>query len=878
MSPLIHELFEARAVDNPDAVALICDGQEISYLELNLKAEKLAAFLQSIGAGPKKLVGISLERSIDLIIAVLAVVKTGAAYVPIDPDWPLARKEVVLSSKELKAVALITDQAQSRTAFDLQWSANLSHVVLIDADFPELPVESIDKDFVSNFWDNISESSVDRISAAGFLRRVGTFSESEVDEYRDRVLNLCEGSITKNSRVFEIGCGSALIGLPLSSKVKSYIGLDPSDLTQKKNRFTTEALGIANATFETGFAHEISRFDDSTFDCIILASVIQFFPGPAYLQDVLSHAIRLLAPGGTLILADILDPKYRAGNELHVDEDWFRHFVNESKDDLELVVHPRDEGFNNELRNRYDLTLRRIKSATLLKMPEVKNVATKWDIESCTHNLKRKQALPTDPAYVIYTSGSTGTPKGVIVCHDTVINIINWVNNTYNVNKDDRLLFVSSICFDLSVYDIFGVLGKGGSIYIAKSDELRDPELLASILTNGNITIYNSAPAVLQRLVPFFKHINDKLRLVLLSGDWIGVKLPDAVRSFFLNAEIIALGGATEATIWSNFFHVKEVDPSWKSIPYGKAVPHASYYVLDENLKPCATNEKGELYIGGSCLAVGYIDDPELTARKFIKNPFVKNENLYRTGDFARFWPDGNLEFLGRIDNQIKINGYRIELGEIEAALLAHKKITETVATVRTDKSNNQRIVAYYVSNENINHGEIKALVSEKLPEYMRPRAFVKLSAIPLTSNGKVARDLLPEPELEGSGHSQGFENPLEQELSVLWASVLEVKNIGRDDNFFMLGGHSMILATLLFHIEENLKVKLNFREAYLNPTIAQFAELIAQKRAALNSYQYAFDLLVGEELATFYLPKEEYEQKGAPLGATNIRFLGQVQ
>lgn len=883
MPSLIHEFFEASVVNYPNAVALVCGEKKLSYAELNNQAEKMARYLRSIGARPRKLVGVCLERSFDLIVALLAIAKTGAAYVPVDPDWPFSRMHAVLGSKEFETIALITDSARARIAYDLQWSiSKLDKIILIDILTKKPVAESIDEKAVSSFWDTISESAVDRMSAAGFLgSKENIFSEEEVDEYKDRVLELSMSALTKESRVLEIGCGSGLIALDLVPQIKSYVGLDPSEVTQAKNQKIFNNLGYNNVVFHTGFAHDLSRYEQNSFDCIILASVTQFFPGPAYLYEVLNQALSLLNQDGRIIIADILDPQFRLGPEFHVHECWFKNFIQEYNNKniikFELLVHRREKGFKNNLRHRYDITLGRLKeNHTYPEKIIDKYIATQWDVNHCSSNLAPECARSSDPAYVIYTSGSTGKPKGVVVCHDSAVNIINWVNNTYNINTQDRMLCVSSVCFDLSVYDIFGVLGAGASVYIAQREELRDPEILAYILSNNNITLYNSAPAVLQRLVPYFSTKNTTLRLVLLSGDWIAVKLPDEIRAFFPHAEIIALGGATEATIWSNFYHVKKVDPTWKSIPYGKAVPHARYYVLDENLKPCEINIRGELYIGGSCLAAGYIDDPELTALKFIKSPFSTTERLYKTGDFARLWPDGNIEFLGRIDNQVKINGYRIELGEIETALLAHNEIREAVAIVREDHQNSRRIVAYYITKEEsiVSESDLYNTLALRLPEYMRPSALVKLSALPLTSNGKIARDLLPAPECEGSGHAQAFQTALEEELAIMWSSILQVKNIGREDNFFMLGGHSMILATLLFQIEQDLKIKLTFREAYLNPTIAQFAELITKKRST-KSFEYAFDLLIGDTLATFHMPKEEFEQKGAPIGAINIRMLG---
>ncbi len=316
------------------------------------------------------------------------------------------------------------------------------------------------------------------------------------------------------------------------------------------------------------------------------------------------------------------------------------------------------------------------------------------------------QATAEDLAYIIFTSGSTGTPKGVIVRHQPVINLIDWVNRTFDVNPSDRVLFITSLCFDLSVYDVFGLLAAGGSIRVVTEPDIRDPERLLHMLTTEPITFWDSAPAALQQLVPFFPSTRfprgNRLRLVFMSGDWVPVTLPELLMRTFPSVEVIALGGATEATVWSNFYPVSEVDPSWPSIPYGKPIQNSRYHIADPFLNPCPVGVAGDLYIAGECLSTGYIDEPALTAEKFIPDPFgqTPGDRLYKTGDRARYLAGGDIEFLGRVDNQVKIRGFRVELGEIEAALAQHPGLRAAVVVAREDVPKEKHLVAYLVPDE----------------------------------------------------------------------------------------------------------------------------------------------------------------------------------
>ncbi len=309
---------------------------------------------------------------------------------------------------------------------------------------------------------------------------------------------------------------------------------------------------------------------------------------------------------------------------------------------------------------------------------------------------------PLDLAYVIYTSGSTGLPKGVMIDHRGAVNTILDINQRFNVKSEARVIALSSLSFDLSVYDIFGTLAAGGTLVIPDASATKDPAHWAQLMMEHQITIWNSVPALMQMLVEYAtgrsEMLPKSLRLVMLSGDWLPLTLPDQIRILFENVQIVSLGGATEASIWSIFYPIDTVDPAWKSIPYGRPMTNQHFYVLNEALEPCPVWVPGRLYIGGIGLAKGYWRDDLKTQSSFIIHPRTK-ERLYKTGDLGRYLPDGNIEFLGREDFQVKINGYRIELGEIEAALEQHSLVNHAVVTAVGETRENKQLIAYIVSN-----------------------------------------------------------------------------------------------------------------------------------------------------------------------------------
>jgi len=861
----IHQLFEEQVERSPSAVAVVFENEKLTYRELNLRANRLARHLQSLGVGSEVTVGIYLDRSPHMVVAVMGAIKAGGAYIPLDPKWPIARLERILSSQGVGY--LVTEQKYLPTVGQQQGQhPQLNHAICLDVDAPVPPPETVDRNGTRELWDWVARQASDRVTRGGFISSYTgqPLSSAEVDEYQNHVVKLAEPYLGKGKRVLEIGCGSGEIMFAIAPTVQLYVGVDPSEITQERNGEVKARDRLASLKLLTGFADEIDSIEGGPFDLIILASTVQFFPGILYLRQVIEQALAILAPSGAILFADIMDArrkeefqesltafKMKAGqrsdietktnldSELYLDEDFFWDLPARYPAIAKISVFKRERGFENELGYRYDVVIEKEGTPGKTKKHPVegqKHLWTRWHLNQMSAENLGEVANPDNTAYIIYTSGSTGVPKGVIVRHQPVVNLIDWVNKTFQIGAGDRALLVTSLCFDLSVYDIFGFLAAGGSIQVVPSEQLQNPQQLVSLLEREPITFWNWAPAALHQLLEFFPSgMGSHLRLVFLSGDWIPVALPDKLKAVFPGVKVVSLGGATEAAIWSNYYPIETVDRAWKSIPYGKPIQNAKYYILDEYLNPSPVGVPGMLYIGGECLATGY-DDPIKTADKFIRDPFSDRPEarLYNTSDLARYLSDGNIEFLGRIDNQVKIRGFRIELGEIETVLTQHPAVGKAVAIAREDIPGDKRLVAYIVAKTDPpTVRELRNFLKAKLPEYMVPGAFVRLDAIPLTSNGKIDRRALPAPDGSLKASEVGFvapRNAIELQLTLLWSEVLNVSPISVMDNFFDLGGHSLLAVRLMARIEQQFGKYLSLAAIFQGPTISQLAMLLHQE------------------------------------------------
>jgi amino acid adenylation domain-containing protein len=436
-------------------------------------------------------------------------------------------------------------------------------------------------------------------------------------------------------------------------------------------------------------------------------------------------------------------------------------------------------------------------------------------------------------AYVIYTSGTTGRPKGVMVEHTAALNTVLDINTRFGIGPDDCVLAVSALSFDLSVYDLFGALATGGSIVFPAAEHSGEPAGWAQLIRLHSVTVWNSVPTLMMLLLEHLRQhptpSPSSLRLVLLSGDWIPVRLPDQIRTEFPQARVVGLGGATEAAIWSIHYPVERVDPAWPSIPYGRPLSNQRVHVLNTALETCPDWVAGDLYIGGQGLARGYWRDPGLTAERFVVHP-ATGERLYHTGDMGRFLPEGDIEFLGREDAQVKVQGFRVELGEIESTLAEHPAVKSCVVTAHGSVEEGRRLVAHVVPEAGGRPAaeELRRFLDTRLPRYMVPSTFHFVSALPTGPTGKVDRKALSavnpdvvEPAARPDADGTGVVHTIVGEL----AGILGVE---RETNLLAFGLTSVDIIRIANRVEAEFGIRVPLGEFYRDPNVRYLERLIA--------------------------------------------------
>jgi amino acid adenylation domain-containing protein len=465
-----------------------------------------------------------------------------------------------------------------------------------------------------------------------------------------------------------------------------------------------------------------------------------------------------------------------------------------------------------EILRRASVRIIVISRAQLQRMEDA-DIALRYSlivVDELRPTLERAKGLPNvsseDVAYVIFTSGSTGIPKGVVISHDNALTTITAVNNRFQVSSQDSVLALSRLSFDLSVYDIFGMLVAGGTIVFPCAEQGFDPLHWRRLIETHQITLWNSVPQLMGLLLDSAGAHGgtlDSLRCVLLSGDWIPLSMPERVKQIAPGATVVSLGGATECSIWSIWYTVDRVEAQWNSIPYGFAMPDQGIHVLNDHGASCAVGVAGNICISGKGVALGYWDDPERTAQNFEQHPSFGT--WFKTGDVGFLNPKGYVEFLGRRDQQVKLNGYRVELEEISAKLSLSQGIREAVVLVRTSPSGAPQLAAYYVATEPLSSRKIQAALSRHLPEYMVPRSYRQVAALPLTVNGKVDREALKRLAIADEATYVPPRNELEEKLCRIWATHLGAEHLGIKDDFFGLGGDSLLAIKLAYAMSQEL-------------------------------------------------------------------------
>ena len=448
------------------------------------------------------------------------------------------------------------------------------------------------------------------------------------------------------------------------------------------------------------------------------------------------------------------------------------------------------------------------------------------------------EAKPSDLAYMIYTSGSTGKPKGVQIEHRSVVNFLHSMHEAPGVASSDTLLAVTTLAFDIAALEIFLPLFAGGRVVIASRETASDGRLLAQALEKFDVTVMQATPATWRMLIESGWRGNRRLK-VLVGGESLPADLGRELVS--RSAEVWNMYGPTETTIWSSIRRVTGKEEH--TVPIGSPIRSTEFHILSSDGRAVGPGEEGELCIGGEGLARGYYERPQLTAEKFIPDSFSSrlDARLYRTGDLVRCGPDGEIHFLGRIDHQVKVRGFRIEPGEIEEALVQYPQIRQSVVVAREDRLGEKFLTAYIVpdSNGTVTPAQLRRYLAGKLPEYMVPRAFVRLAALPLTPNRKVDRAALPPPQSADFDQDVTYVPPrdaTERKLVELWEEILNVRPIGIRTSFFDLGGHSLLAVRLFMKILPVFARDLPISTLFRAPTIEKLAE---ELRASASGMVY---------------------------------------
>ncbi|MGA8942615.1 MAG: amino acid adenylation domain-containing protein [Thermoactinomyces sp.] len=522
-------------------------------------------------------------------------------------------------------------------------------------------------------------------------------------------------------------------------------------------------------------------------------------------------------------------------------------------------------------RDRLAFMLEDAKPATLLtstevlsKLPNVDTLPcivvdefeTMEELQNCpcsnpTDADRVRSLSPLNPAYVIYTSGSTGKPKGVVVPHQNVVRLFGAADHWFGFNSNDVWTLFHSYAFDFSVWEIWGALLYGGRLVVVSHAISRSPAEFLQLLVNEGVTVLNQTPSAFYQLMQADRENPDlgrklSLRFVIFGGEALELgRLEDWYNRHPDHApKLVNMYGITETTVHVSYIELdRSVAVLRANSLVGCAIPDLGVYVLDNALQPVPPGVTGEMYVSGAGLARGYLNRPGLTAERFVANPFgPPGTRMYRTGDLARWRKDGSLDYMGRADHQIKVRGFRIEPGEIEAVIAGYPDIHQVAVVVREDQPGDKRLVAYIVSTaeDRFDPAELRRYVAKHLPDYMVPSAFMTVSELPLTQNGKLDRKALPEPDFSASVTGRGPRTPQEEILCDLFAEVLGLPRVGIDDGFFDLGGHSLLAVKLMSQIRDALGVELSIGNLFEAPTVAGLAE-----RLEMGTSKSALDVLL---------------------------------
>ena len=861
----IQALFEENVSQYPDNIAIIWRDdigkkRQRTYLQVNQEANCIARLLQDKGIGEEDVVGILIKNSEYTIPALLGILKSGAAYVALNEAFPFERKRYILDDTQAKVV--LSEKKYLKELNSLQWECSALHtMVCLDSEALYEETDAPNELMNKKLWDYAGEKAADDIEGGGWVNSYTgeNLSREVMDEYGDNILKKLKPILKSTDKVLEIGCSSGISMFRLAPLVAEYHGIDLSDEILKKTELERVKRAMDNIKLYTLAAHEIDSIGERKFNIIIINSVIQCFEGLHYLRKVLSKAIDLLDDEGIIFIGDIMDldkkqdylKSLRNFKKEHREEglvtklDWSNEmfFSRNFFDDLghEIPAIKKVSHSNkiytipNELTEyRYDTLLTIRKKNNSLKervLPQkLKHQIDKSILKHYQEGEIIQYGNGRSLAYIVYTSGTTGQPKGVLIEHRSVSRLVKNTNYI-QITTQDSLVKTAPLSFDAATFEVWGALLNGASLFIAEKDTLLDALTFGNLLVQEKITVCWLTSSLFNRLVEQKPEIFQPVKKLLVGGAALSPQHINKVIELNGDLEVINGYGPTENTTFSTTFSIRKMYE--KSIPIGKPIANSQCYILNDKAEQVPLGINGNLYVAGHGLARGYLNSPELTAKKFINHPFQKGEKLYHTGDIAKWMPDGNIRFIGRNDNQVKIRGFRIELGEVEGKIKELTGLSNVLVTTGKEETGELYLCAYIASFEKYEVEEIKKELQDYLPAYMIPAYIVSIDKFPLNINGKIDVKALPNPKDKIHRSKEELlspRNPIEESLLEIWKEILELEHIGIGENFFAIGGHSLKATQVVSKIKKVLNFEIGIREIFNSPTIASLGFYLEKK------------------------------------------------
>ena len=847
----VHELFSQIARAHPDNVAVAMRNRRLTYDELERRSNDVAALLLERGIEPETFVCVLIDRSVEMLVSLLGILKAGAAYVPLMSTMPFERLRQI--ADDARAPWLIAERKHLRIANKLQWEVqSLASVLFIDSDDIDSEVEESGGIMDRAVWDYIAEEAYDDISGGGWKDSyTGEWLSRDVmDEYGQNIVAKLGPLLHRGSRVLEIGCASGISMFRLAPLVAKYVGTDLSAGIVAWSEGEAQRRGLENIELHALAAHEVDRVGEGGFDVVILNSVIECFPGHNYLRSVLRAAIGLLNPQGYLFLGNLWDAdlkpafvasllefrrahperaermKLDRSDELYVS----RAYLEELRHDLpeiESIAYSTMLGTARSELSEFGFdALIRVRKAAHPLAPE-QRARRQFDRRALAANRGAAVAArggAQSLAYMMYTSGTSGKPKGVMIEHRAVVRLVRGTN-FLQLGEEDAVLQAGALGFDASTFEIWGPLLNGGCVVLPEGQSFLHPAELARVTREHRVSALFLTTGLFNQIVDLDIEALGSLKVLLTGGERASPARFNAVLARYPHLRLLHVYGPTENTTFSTYHEVRARHTH--SVPIGRPIANATAIVLDEAGALAPFGVSGELCVGGDGLARGYWNDPELTARKFVSSPLDPDARLYRTGDLVRVRADGEIEFLGRLDTQVKIRGYRIELEELEGALLAHDRVTGA-AVVANELAPGETELVAFVTGADLHTDALLEFLRTMVPEYMLPSKIVIEASLPLNSSGKIDRRRLIVPASQPThGTYVAPATDLEVRLSEMWQRLLHVPRVGVEDNFFALGGHSLKVARFVSMMQMELGLEVPLSAVFRAPTVREIAKHI---------------------------------------------------